>query len=71
MTPDKSFAFEMRGPLECGVARRLPPHSKTIRRFGRWQDSPFILFQMHDALADGVDGGFGAIFDVEFGEQGF
>jgi len=28
-------------------------------------------FQMHNALADGVDGGLGPVFDVELGEQRF
>ncbi len=26
------------------------------------------LFQMHDALADGINGGFGAVLDVELAE---
>ena len=30
-----------------------------------------LLFQVHDALTDGADGGFGAVLDLEFAEEGF
>ena len=33
------------------------------------KNNEFGLLQMHDALANGVDGGFGSVFGVEFEES--